>query len=215
MSKRMPDNSKKRAVTAAVSVSQDLAGSAPAASDPAREVHRAASLDPAALHAAIASLSARIERLEAAPGSQESAAPSSEADKYWVLHRLQQGEESRERKGEVVYAGVATLPTGERYLWQRHGSVAALFKSEWSGFDAVLAALGHPVRLRLLKLILGGKSSKAELEAAAEVGTSGQLYHHLKILQDAGWVRCLERGHYGVPGERVVPLLAMLLAAAG
>lgn len=201
MPKRIPVNSKKRTITAA--------------SGPGRHVNQTASLDPVALQAAIASLSARIERLESAPASQQPAASNLDAEKYWVLHRLQQGEESRERKGEIVYAGVATLPTGEQYLWQRHGSVAALLKSEWSGFDAVIAALGHPVRLRLLKLILGGKSSKAELEAAAEVGTSGQLYHHLKILQDAGWVRSLERGQYGVPGERVVPLLAILLAAAG
>ncbi|MCE2990626.1 MAG: ArsR/SmtB family transcription factor [Burkholderiales bacterium] len=215
MSKRVPVNSKKRTITAAASSTQEPAGSVTAASDPAREAHQTASLDPAALQAAIASLSARIERLESALASRQPAASNLEAEKYWVLHRLQQGEESRERKGEIVYAGVATLPTGEQYLWQRHGSVAALLKSEWSGFDAVIAALGHPVRLRLLKLILGGKSSKAELEAAAEVGTSGQLYHHLKILQDAGWVRSLERGQYGVPGERVVPLLAILLAAAG
>jgi DNA-binding transcriptional ArsR family regulator len=163
------------------------------------------------LRAAIERLNTRLARLEASRPLDQ----PSDAEKYWVLHRLQQGEEARERRGEIVYAGAATLPTGEQYLWQRHGGVAALFKGDWSGLDGVLAALGHPVRLRLLKLILEGQTSKSALELAAGLGTSGQLYHHLKTLQDAGWVRSLERGTYGVPGERVVPLLAILLAASG
>jgi DNA-binding transcriptional ArsR family regulator len=79
----------------------------------------------------------------------------------------------------------------------------------------VLAALGHPVRLALLKALLEGKRAKSDLERIEGLGTTGQLYHHLKALEEAGWVRTLERGVYGVPGERVVPLLAILSAAAG
>jgi DNA-binding transcriptional ArsR family regulator len=122
---------------------------------------------------------------------------------------------SPHKDGEVVYAGVVKVPTGERYLWQRHGAVGDIFKSDWANLDAVLAALAHPVRLRLLKMILEGQNTKAALEMLDDIGTTGKLYHHLKALEQGGWVRSLQRGTYGVPGERVVPLMAILTAAAG
>lgn len=172
--------------------------------------------------ALIAALTARLDRLEAGAGAKAAATPAEatnlpglDAEKYWLLTRVGQGAETRTKRGEVVYGGIATVPTGEQFLWQRHASVQQQFKSDWTLFVDVIAALGHPVRLTLLKLILEGKTSKAELETNGGLGTSGQLYHHLKTLQEAGWVRSLERGHYHVPGERVVPLLAILAAAAG
>lgn len=164
----------------------------------------------------VAELAARIEALESAlrsPAAEtRSASPRLDAGTYWILDRLTQ---SPAKGGEVVYAGAVTAPTGEQYLWQRHAEVDRVFKQDWTGVSHVLAALGHPVRLTLLKCLLSGMTTKAELERIEGLGTTGQLYHHLKTLQDAGWVRSLERGTYGVPGERVVPLLAMLSAAAG
>jgi len=167
-----------------------------------------ASVDTAQLDA----LLRRVEKLERSANPSASIASDLDAEKYWVIDRLKR---STEKRGEVVYGGVVTLPTGEQYLWQRHAGADALFKSDWTGLDSVIAALGHPVRLTLLKLILDGKGTKAELEKSAVLGTTGQLYHHLKTLQDTGWVRSLERGTYGVPGERVVPLLTILTAASG
>ncbi len=43
-------------------------------------------------------------------------------------------------------------------------------------------------------------------------GTSGQLYHHLRQLVAAGWLRTAGRGRYEVPPARVVPLLVVLAA---
>lgn len=153
----------------------------------------------------------RLARLEAA---SDAATPSSglDAGKYWLLDRVARG---GARGGEVVYGGLVTVPTGEQYAWQKHARTKELFSRDWGGVDRVLAALGHPVRLALLKALLEGKRAKADLERIEGLGTTGQLYHHLKALGDAGWVRTLERGVYGVPGERVVPLLAILSAAAG
>lgn len=164
----------------------------------------------------LAEVLARLDKLERASRTiapqVPPLAPVDDADQYWILNRLRQ---STAKAGEVVYAGAATLPTGEQYIWQRHAAVGTLMKTDWSSLDRVIAALGHPVRLRLLKLIVEGKRTKAELEQLDGLGTTGQLYHHLNILQEAGWVRSLERGSYSVPGERVVPLLAILSAAAG
>jgi len=177
-------------------------------SPPSKPKDRAMSADAATLDALIR----RIEKLERSANQPASIALDLDAEKYWVVDRLKR---SAEKRGEVVYGGVVTVATGEQYLWQRHAGVNALFERDWAGLDSVIAALGHPVRLKLLKLILDGRGTKAELEKSAVLGTTGQLYHHLKTLQDTGWVRSLERGTYGVPGERVVPLLAILTAAAG
>jgi DNA-binding transcriptional ArsR family regulator len=162
------------------------------------------------LKSQLAQLAARLEKLEKQAPAKS--APGIDAERYWLIDKL-----TREgaKGGEVVYGGVVTVPTGEQYVWQKHGGVRELFKRDWAAFDRVLAALGHPVRLAILKALLEGKRSKADLEKLEGLGTTGQLYHHLKALEEAGWVRSLERGVYGVPGERVVPLMAILTAAGG
>lgn len=133
----------------------------------------------------LAQLSARLDKLEqaqlpapvapVAPIVPPATIPGLDADTYWLLHKLAA---SKEKSGEVVYGGLVTAPTGEQYMWQRGAAVQSLFKSDWASLDKVLAALAHPVRLRLLKLILDGKRTKAELETLADIGTTGQLYHH-------------------------------------
>jgi len=77
---------------------------------------------------------------------------------------------------------------------------------------AALAALGHPVRL-LLRQVLSGAATVTELQERAALGTSGQLYHHLRQLVNVGWLRVAARGRYAVPPDRVVPLLVVLAAA--
>jgi hypothetical protein len=39
------------------------------------------------------------------------------------------------------------------------------------------------------------------------------VYHHLRQLTSAGWLRSAARGRYVVPPERVVPLLTVVAAA--
>jgi hypothetical protein len=56
------------------------------------------------------------------------------------------------------------------------------------------------------------RGTVAELRAHERLGTTGQLYHHLRQLVSAGWLRTTARGQYAVPGERVVPLLVALAA---
>ncbi|MGW0523598.1 ArsR/SmtB family transcription factor [Crossiella sp. NPDC003009] len=79
----------------------------------------------------------------------------------------------------------------------------------------VLAALGHPVRAKVVRLLAEqGARSAAELQAEAEVGSTGQLYHHLKPLTAAGLVEQDGRGRYRLRGTALVPALVLLAAAA-
>ena len=125
----------------------------------------------------------------------------------------------RERAGDeggVVFAGSAPLPSGDRYEWQWGRPTGYLFGDEavdWADLAPALAALAHPVRLRLVRRVLEGARTTAELADDETLGTTGQLYHHLRQLAAAGWLRSTGRGRYAVPGERVVPLLTMLVAA--
>lgn len=122
------------------------------------------------------------------------------------------GRGGRCRRG-VLYTGSVRLPTGESYEWQYGALTEALVDGDWADAAESFAALGHPVRLRLLREILGGLRTAAELAALDEAGTTGQIYHHLRQLTGAGWLHAAGRGRYEIPPVRVVPLLVVLTAA--
>ena len=159
----------------------------------------------------------RLAVLERREGGGPAAAPAAPDDDgehgrtFWVLDglraRLAAG------NGAVVLAGVVPLPTGEEYAWQYGRTTEDLLAASWLELSKAIAALGHPVRLRLLQLILTGTRSAADLQSVEGLGTSGQLYHHLRQLIGAGWLVQTARGHYTVPGDRVIPLLVLLTAA--
>jgi hypothetical protein len=155
----------------------------------------------------------RLDRLEGQPVQPQPAPDSDDGRRFWVLEgikaRLPAG-----TGGGVLFAGIAPLPTGKHYEWQYGQSTEDLLSGNWPELSKTIAALAHPVRLRLLQLIMTGTRSAADLQAADELGTSGQVYHHLRQLVAAGWLVQAMRGQYTVPGDRVVPLLALLLAAA-
>ncbi len=50
-------------------------------------------------------------------------------------------------------------------------------------------ALAHPVRLRLVQAILAGRSTAARLAELEDLGTTGQVYLHLRQLVTAGRTR--------------------------
>jgi hypothetical protein len=69
------------------------------------------------------------------------------------------------------------------------------------------------VRLELVRRLLGGARTAQELAEIPEVGTTGQLYHHLRELQSAGLVTQRRRNDYAVPVDRVIPCLVLVAAA--
>lgn len=136
--------------------------------------------------------------------------PPLKGDLYWALDGLRDRVGAAEGSGAVLYTGTVDLPTGEHYDWQFGATVDDLMDADWGGRAGTLGALGHPVRLQLLHNVLGGRRTAAELAADEGLGTTGQVYHHLRQLVSAGWLQSSARGQYSVPGERVVPLLVIL-----
>ncbi|MFD0147266.1 MULTISPECIES: ArsR/SmtB family transcription factor [unclassified Streptomyces] len=159
---------------------------------------------------------AELERRMAALEGTERPVPEAVDDAFWALEGLKaqlaeagpQGED-----GGVLFTGSVRLPTRERYEWQFGALTERLLDEDWADTADSFAALGHPVRLRLLREILGGRRTAAELAELEETGTTGQIYHHLRQLTGAGWLHTTGRGRYEVPGARVVPLLVVLTAA--
>ncbi|MFJ3879181.1 ArsR/SmtB family transcription factor [Streptomyces sp. NPDC090077] len=161
----------------------------------------------------VAELERRLTALEGA-GPRPPQPPAE--DDFWAL----EGWKARlaalgSDTGGVLFTGAVTLPTGERYDWQQGSPTADLLDPEADGGRTAdsLAALGHPVRLRLLREVLAGRRTVAELTALDGVGTSGQVYHHLRQLTAAGWLHPAGRSRHEVPAGRVVPLLVLLSAA--
>ncbi|WP_166649180.1 ArsR/SmtB family transcription factor [Naumannella halotolerans] len=114
--------------------------------------------------------------------------------------------------GTVAYGGEVDLPTGEHYQWEWHRPTTAVLSLGWDQVADRLDALGSPVRLRILQAVLNGTQTTAGLSEVLGLGTGGQLHHHLRSLSAAGWLTSTARGHWTVPGPRVIPLLTTILA---
>lgn len=144
---------------------------------------------------------------------EDRAAPAAEVsteDRFWALNALK---ELVGAPGAVLFTATVTVREGETYEWQEGRPAGDLLERDWSEFATSLGALAHPVRVALLQEILRGRRTAHDLSADERFGTSGQLYHHLRQLVAAGWLRQLGRGRYAVPPERVVPLLTIMMGA--
>ncbi|MEF2277099.1 hypothetical protein V3W47_02235 [Deinococcus sp. YIM 134068] len=153
-------------------------------------------------------LEERVEALEGQRTDPPTPSPTPGSD-FWALDTLT----TRHPQGAVLFSGHARLPTGERYGWQDTALTPDLLAADWGGAAPALAALGHPLRLALLRAVLHGQRTTAEFQARPDLAGAGKLYHHLRELQAAGWLSPQGRGRYMVPAGRVVSLLVILRAA--
>lgn len=147
--------------------------------------------------------------------ARSSSATTSMQSQFWALEGLQDrlGDHPETESGVVMIVGSMTLPSGAPVAWQESATSNGLLEQEWTDLASTFSALAHPVRVELLRQILLGKTSTAELALLENLGTTGQLHHHLRQLVAAGWVRPTTRGSYEVPVARIVPLLASMIAA--
>lgn len=167
--------------------------------------------------AAVAGRAGRVASDDARPADP---APTLDADTFWALEALRARLPGPEADvavpgGAVVFTGIADTANG-RAEWQYGQTTAALVESD-EGTDEIvatqLAALGSPARVRLMRELLLGRDTVADLVALEGFGTTGQVYHHVRTLTAAGWLRSAGRSRFAVPPERVIPLLVILAAA--
>jgi hypothetical protein len=169
------------------------------------------------LAARVAELERRVASIEAhgRPPAETSVAHGAEPrvpdrERFWALAGLQ------ERAGAgsaVLFTGSVSFSDDRAYVWQQGVNAEQLLEADWDLTAEVLAALGHRIRLKLIQAILNGASTTAEISTLEGLGTTGQLYHHLRQLVAAGWLNSTGRGRYEVPAARVIPLLVAITAA--
>jgi hypothetical protein len=167
------------------------------------------------VEARLTALEARVQSLEGAGAAIEPPPAGGTADdRFWALAGLQArlAELPSGHDGAVLFTGSLDL-AGGHVEWQIGASAHDLVESDWSEYADTLGALGHPVRLRLLQAVATGTNSSVKLQDLPGLGTSGQIYHHLRALTAAGWLRAGARGQWSVPPERLVPLLVVIAAA--
>jgi DNA-binding transcriptional ArsR family regulator len=92
--------------------------------------------------------------------------------------------------------------------WRHEVPIATLSAADWPALAPRLAALGHPVRLAILRAVADGASEAAVLQQAAGAATPGQFYHHLRELTATGWLVAERRGRYALPPGRAGMLWA-------
>jgi hypothetical protein len=171
--------------------------------------------DDVAVSDRLARLEQRVRRLEDRRDqsrAHESAGhrpPPGDHERFWALDMLK---ELVEEPGAVLFTGTVTTPGGGHVEWQQGHSTGELADADWNESVDRLRALAHPVRLLLLREVLNGTHTAAELANNTQLGTTGQLYHHLRQLIATGWLRAGGHGRYHIPAERVVPLLVTLAA---
>jgi len=168
--------------------------------------------DPPPDPAQLTDLAERVRRLEALVTGLPSGEPDSvgpAADTFWILEGLEQ----RLGPGAIAYAGSVVRDDGP-VRWQLTHDSDQLLELDWTALASPLSALGHPARLRILQLVARSEATTAaDLADTPGLGSTGQIYHHLRQLVGAGWLRATTRGRHEVPPERLVPLLVILGAS--
>lgn len=127
---------------------------------------------------------------------------------YWALNTMR---EKHPPPGGVCFAGSVDVGSGHwEYQWER--PTQAVRDLDWASGAERLAALAHPLRLAIMRLLVDGERTVAQLVDELELASTGVAYHHLNQLQGEGWVTSPRRGVWSVPGSRVVPLLIIITA---
>lgn len=160
----------------------------------------------------------RVAALEKLPDADVTPASTNmgttdEFDRFWVLDGLRK--QLGNASGGLIYSGIAPTAAGP-IEWQYAHTAEEILDLDDDHAATVaerLTALGSPIRLRLLLAVLRGTTSVADLSALDSMGTTGQIYHHVRILTAAGWLRPAGRGAVQVPPDRVVPAMLALAAA--
>lgn len=150
--------------------------------------------------------------------NQSHGIPAREAQargKHSTHNGLSSGPVPEGEAGKVYYSGQYRGTKG-LYRWEpQERSIDQLLNADGDKTARVLAALGHIQRIDILRSVLQEPLTGAELVERLNMGTTGQLYHHIKALLGADLLVQEERGgKYSLPPHRTLPLLLLLSAAA-
>ncbi|NHN28577.1 ArsR family transcriptional regulator [Paenibacillus sp. S3N08] len=133
--------------------------------------------------------------------------------KAFVMDDLTPDKEQNE--GNIYYSG--QYRNGHiKYKWDaKEQPIRGLLNLDGEKMAKILSALGNKQRLDILRSVIKGPVAGTELVEKLNMGTTGQLYHHIKALMGADLLVQEERGgSYSLPSHRVLPVLLLLAASS-
>lgn len=86
---------------------------------------------------------------------------------------------------------------------------------EFDNAARLLAAVGHPQRLRIAYMLLAGPVSVTQIMETLELSTTGGAYHHLNVLVGNGLAVQEQRGTYQLVDAGRAALTSLLVGLFG
>ncbi|MCL6602301.1 MAG: helix-turn-helix domain-containing protein [Paenibacillus sp.] len=121
-------------------------------------------------------------------------------------------ERTEQDPGQVFYSGHVYL-NEQAFRWEpQERRMEQLLGLNSDKAAKVLTALANKQRLDILRTVLNEPFTGAELVHRLNMGTTGQLYHHLKALMGADLLVQEPGGRYTFPNHRCLPFLLLLAA---
>ncbi len=114
--------------------------------------------------------------------------------------------------GTLSYAG--SIQIGEHpYRFRQTLTVLSIFEAAPELLAPIFAALSSPHRIIILRTLCERVCTAQQLQEVLGMGSSGQLYHHLKELLAAGLITQRERSAYTIDPAKVIPVCVALMVA--
>ena len=124
-----------------------------------------------------------------------------------------EGEAGQGSEATLGYWGAGKFGPRSVMIRQR-APLSQVMAAEPEAITPVFAALASPVRIILLRALIGGPRTSQQLREVLAGPSVGQLYHHLRELLVAGLVVQPSRSLYEIPPGKVVAVCVAVSAAA-
>lgn len=163
-----------------------------------------------ALRAQLSNIQELVSRLT----NETTPSTSAKSREHHNIVMIPEGHTETEQ-GSLFYSG-RYRGENRHYRWEpQERQVVQLLDLDGEKAAKVLAALGHQQRLDILRTVLKEPLTGPEIVERLNMGTTGQLYHHIKALMAADLLTQEERGgKYSLPSHRSLPLLLLLAATS-
>jgi DNA-binding transcriptional ArsR family regulator len=175
------------------------------------------------MEARMAAVEARLDALEQPAAEPQEigavdVAPTGPDGRWWIVERLASDPGANEQRngvaGHIAFGGRTVDAQAGETVWQVEQAAADVLDADLDAAASFLAALGHPVRLAIVREMLRGARTLEDLRAVEASGTTGRLQHHLRELRSAGVVTQIRRNDYALRREHIVPCLVLIAAAS-
>lgn len=114
----------------------------------------------------------------------------------------------------MTLAGWVRLPDGRTAEWQEESTVKTLLDRDWTALSGRLKGLADSRQLSLLREVARSEVGTLTFPQPIDEATVKKRTAARRLVS-SGWLEMTPGGAYRIPGDRLIPLLVLLLAASG